>query len=363
MARVGNRWLNVPVIRNTEFGNKDDSMVPWIRQRDGTLRFDFALLDRYVDLAAKHWGRPPLVNIIIMQSNRSTLTPPETASVMVHDEATGKSAAVSVFPAPRSKGLWTAFGTAVYAHMKSRGLDKSLYWGFPADYEEDPELKSVLAAAAPQVFWTTAPHEMISNAKYAKDSHYKVVCMPRYWGGWPTFRNDLGWKSPQLHLLSPRMDSTCMAIVTTSYPFAYRVLTDQALARGRNGVCRVAVDDWAGNHFDGMGPRAWITGLPVLFTLWPGREGAETSARYEALLEGIQEAEARIFIEQAVDGGRLAGAAAKKATDILAQHLNETSIFQPNRTIHELERYYFGWQERSRRLFQTAAEVAGGGGK
>lgn len=37
LARVGNDWWHVPVLLNTEFGNKDDSPIKWIRKKNGTL--------------------------------------------------------------------------------------------------------------------------------------------------------------------------------------------------------------------------------------------------------------------------------------------------------------------------------------
>jgi len=81
-------------------------------------------------------------------------------------------------------------------------------------------------------------------------------------------------------------------------------MVDRALAQGRTGFTRVGADEWAGIHYDGMDVPRWLTGIPVLFLLWPGPQGAETSVRFEALLEGIQETEARIFIEQALHRGR-----------------------------------------------------------
>jgi hypothetical protein len=153
------------------------------------------------------------------------------------------------------------------------------------------------------------------------------------------------------------VDSSVLSIHTTSYPFAYRVLVDHALALGRVGICRVGADEWAATHYDGMRVPTWIVGMPVLFTLWPGPAGAESSARFEALIEGIQESEARIFLEQALDRGGLPNDLAQRAARALAQHFLETSFFHNKLCLYEFEKYYYRWQERSRRLYQTAAEV------
>jgi len=95
--------------------------------------------------------------------------------------------------------------------------------------------------------------------------------------------------------------------------------------------------------------------MPVLFTLWPGTDGAESSARFEALLEGIQEGEARIAIEQALDRS---GSGSPQARAVLHNHFVETSFFQNKMCVFELEKYHYGWQERSRALYGAAAQAA-----
>jgi len=149
-----------------------------------------------------------------------------------------------------------------------------------------------------------------------------------------------------------------MALHTTSYPFAYRAMVDRALAQGRNGFTRVGVGDWAGIHHEGLDLPRWLTGMPVLFMLWPGRDGAESSARLEALLEGIQETEARIYIEQALDRGGLPPAVVGKVRKTLKDHVDGTKFFQGNSIIHSMEAYYLGWQERSRRLYRMDAVIS-----
>ena len=99
-----------------------------------------------------------------------------------------------------------------------------------------------------------------------------------------------------------------------------------------------------------------LTGIPVLFVLWPGEGGAAPGARFEALLEGIQETEARIFLEKAIDAGRLSRPLAQKARKLLARHFQETNICQGNSIIHSIEEHHhYGWQDRSRRLYEMAA--------
>jgi hypothetical protein len=369
LARIGNTWLNVPVIARTEFGNRADSMIRWSRKAGGRLAFDYTLLDRYLDLAIKHWGAPTraaaeaagdpawaprVIQVVVMQGMKSQINPNAPAQVTVLDEATGKAAL-----APVDRAAWEAFARSIVAHMRTRGLDKAMYWGAPLEGEADPQLKSILAAVAPNVFWTACGHEIMSNAKYCLDDRfYKVITDIRYHGGWRNFRDDEGWRSKTIHLANPRVGGTCFALHTTSHPFAYRVLADRSLAMGRTGFSWVGADEWAAIHYEAAEIVRWITGTPVLFTLWPGESGAESSARFEALLEGIQETEARIAIEQALGRGGVPQGVAARARKVLADHFNETTFFVGNSIIYSMEQYHYGWQSRSRRLFQAAAETA-----
>ena len=354
LARVGNAWLNVPVIARTEYGNRADSMIRWSRKAGGKLAFDYAILDRYLDLALKHCRSPRVIQVVVMQGLKSQINPNAPPQVAVLDEATGRTAL-----APVDRAMWAAFAPDIVAHMQARGLAKCMYWGAPLEGEADPQLKDILAAAAPGVFWAACAHEIMYNAKYSLDDRfYHVITDIRYQGGWRNFRDDEGWRSKTLHLANPRVGGTSFALHTTSHPFAYRVLVDRALAMGRSGFARVGADEWAAVHYDGAEIVRWITGTPVLFVLWPGQAGAEPSARFETLLEGIQETEARIAIEQALGRGRVPQAVAARARKTLAGHFDATTFFVGNSIIYSMEQYHHGWQERSRRLYATAAEVA-----
>jgi hypothetical protein len=358
LGRLGSGWVNVPVLVQTEFGNQDDSMIRWIRRRDGGLAFDYKVLDRYLDLALKHLGRLDVVQFAVMHGMPGAATPPAPPRVKVYDELGRRSSLLPV-GASRAGGAWRAFATALHDHMKARGLAKAMYWGYPLEREADPALKGRLASFAPGVFWIAGPHEMMANGTYAKNERfYRIVADIRYHGGWRSFRDDRGWKSQTVHLLNPRVGGTVIGLHTTSLPFAYRLMPDRAIAMGRSGFTRVGADEWAGVHYSGMQIPKWLTGMGVLFVLWPGTDGAQSSARFEAMLEGVQEAEARIFMERAVDRGDLPQPLARRVREVLAGNLRETTFLLGNSVIRDLEEYHHRWQERSRRLYRMAAEVA-----
>jgi len=101
-----------------------------------------------------------------------------------------------------------------------------------------------------------------------------------------------------------------------------------------------------------------MAGFPVLTVLWPGPEGAEGSARLEGLVEGLQEAEIRCFIEQAIDRGLLPGGLARRAGDVLSRDNRETLSIPTHVPSNLMAENAQGWFARSRRLYSAAAEVA-----
>jgi len=365
LARAGNRWLNVPVILHTEFGNRDDSMIRWTRRKDGTLTGDYAILDRYLDLAAQACGPPRVINFVVMQGMASAAVPPTPPAVNVLDEASGRTAPLvlggPLLAGDEKRKTWGALARALGDHMRSRGQSDAMFWGYPLEQEADPELKLILEEFEPRVRWAANPHELLWNATYAKDGHYGAIVTVRYQPGVrsvQTFRNDRGWKSQLIHLLSPRTGGNVSALHTVSYPFAYRLLPEQALAHGYSGISRLGADEWAAIHYDGQERPKWLTGMPVLFMLWPGSQGAEPSIRFEELIEGLQETEARIFLERALESGRLPADLGSRVSRMLSGRLDETSFFPATLCVHAMERYHYRWQERSRELYQAAAEAA-----
>ena len=60
VGAVGSHVLYAPLIAQSNAGNAE-SMVRWIKKGDGTYDYDFSVLDKYLDLAEKHMGKPQVV--------------------------------------------------------------------------------------------------------------------------------------------------------------------------------------------------------------------------------------------------------------------------------------------------------------
>ena len=347
LGLIGNDWLNVPVIDCTEFGNVRDPMIKWIRRADGSLAFDFAVLDRYLDLAVKHWGRPAVINFVVMHGTVGDL-----AEVQVTDEATGETEALKLDNrAADYQAAWRAFASALYGHMRSRGLAGSMYWGFAWDSVADAELVRLLASVAPDVWWTAGPHrgkEQFYFRAYSQLLPFQLTAHSR-----------MGWRTEDFHVLLPRGGGSLIAGPGIAFPFNFRLMVDRALVVGMNGVGRMGADYWADTFIRGMRKEGFLrAGMPNHFMLWPGTGGAEPSARFMALIEGFQETEARIFLEQMLLRNALPEELAGNVREALFEHHRGTLFIPSMNASHKHVELCRDWQDRSRRLFSVAAEVA-----
>ncbi len=356
LARLGSRWLFVPVIQTTEFGNLKDSIIVWTRKADGRLAFDFSTLDRYVDLASRCMGRPEVICFVVAHGTDAG----DKATVSVFDEKTGQSETLDLSPTcPQYRANWEAFSVALSEHLKSRDLEDTLYWGFGWDGIGDAELIPLLAESVPEaVRWARGSHAYNrapggwAEAFTAYSSIYNV----------PITEDSMeGWRRRDLCLLNPRAGCSVASGNGHSPPFAYRLLMDRALVAGCRGLARMGADYWDGVFYQGYSGRAWpgsLPGIGCLSLLWAGQSGGEPSQRFEALLEGIQEAEARIFLEQSLRCGALGEDLSRQVRDVLTRHHRETLYMPVGRIGVQIQEYSAGWQERSRRLYHAAEQAA-----
>jgi hypothetical protein len=366
LARAGNGVWFVPVILDTEFGNRDASMIKWTRKRDGALTFDYAALDRYVDLIVKNCGTPRVVTFVVMHGFGPD------AEVKVLDEASGKEDRVRVGPsAPDREKYWQPFARTLYGHMTAKGLNQAMYWGYGWDGDGDAALKPLLRRCVPEVFWICGSHDANIAVSIAKPDPelkdlYKQTFHAAYWDGVETTGTDdyykiveniqsfliggesqQGWKPRNQVLLStPRTDSGAIVVNGTSTPWTFRIFPERAIFTGYQGCGRMGGDYWAKSYHDGCKHTGGAPGFSIMKCLWPGQEGAESSARFEAMIEGLQETEARIFVEQALDRGIFPAEKAKAVAAQLGRHFKGTFADGQD------------WQARSKMMYQLASEAA-----
>lgn len=101
------------------------------------------------------------------------------------------------------------------------------------------------------------------------------------------------------------------------------------------------------------------------YILAPGRDGAIATLRYEMLREGIEDTEARIFLEKILDNlarkKLLGDELARRCQDLLDQRvrMNLWTIRGTGNYVSWIGYAGSGIEARSAKLFDMAAEVAG----
>jgi len=358
MARLGADWIDVPVIETAAF-------IRWTRGRDGELRFDFSNLDRYLDIALDSGINPRVINFHIMESRQYPRDFPIASKVPIRDEATGETETIELGPGAdpaMRRAYWTAFALATHAYMEGRGLAHRMYWGTPLDRNYDPEQVQMLREILPDVQWSRWAHlhqpddtyramSTLYPANPVSDEQHTnfegmAADLPL-----PGLRSAMGWNGRYYHVASSRGASTVHMMGGGFPPLPFRLYADRAIAAGRSGIGVMSAD----NRNPGLGVSV---GIGRLF--WQGEDALLSGTHVEMLREGLQETEARIFIEQALLRGDLPEALAREAMDALNRNLLESGYVTRGAGVmgFGVQDHDQGWQLRSRRLFQAAARVA-----
>ncbi len=367
LARVNNALLVVPVAMGSEFGNNQDSAVVFVKKADGTWSCDFSRLEKYLDAAIKAGCAPRAVCAVVYNDPFYGASNIVKLRVLVRDEATGKTE-VSDLPAPDSpeaKKVLEPFARGFLEVLKKRGLEKSACWGYPWDGLDAGFFAMVkaLGEVAPEAGWARGCHSHSKGMKRVAKDPFTIVTSiydlreplvkDKATGSW-TVSGNKGWKNPAMRLVFPRVLSSAITLYTDSVPFCFRIAPERAGLAGARGIGRMGADYWAGVYKGGH------VGATVTALLGPGPDGAESTARFECLLEGVQEAEARICLERKLEEEWGKSEAGRAAQAMLDRRIEETLILPPGSPSIRIGEYCGGWQERSWDLYAAAAAAAGG---
>jgi len=421
LNRIGSRILYIPVICHTNLGNAE-SMVRWVRKPDRKYGWDFTLMDRYLDTAEKHMGKPKVVCFWVWEKFLfPTVTDPKTyeqyrprikpgrtparlaegpegyvgrgPKVTILDSHTGKTHTehLPYLLDPISKGVWKPLFVELRKRMKARGLTDAMMLGTPSDIVMRPEHFAFWEAVAPGSRWVNHSHFDLTRVYAAgggKLGYYTSV-MNVWFPGYPEDGREYGWKRKELHAqLRSRWGRDYFELTT------WRHMAELNITGKQRGFGRVGADLWriGKNRYGRRGSRisarypesSWRSNNLCSSLLAPGPDGPVATVRYEMTREGVQECEARIFIERALTDEklrrRLGPELAGRAQAVLDERLrfmikgvsplnlegyspglatNAKYSWWNNSGING-HRWFIGsgWQQRTRKLYATAAEVA-----
>jgi Glycoside hydrolase 123, catalytic domain/Glycoside hydrolase 123 N-terminal domain len=345
LNEVGSRVVHVPLISYTNFGNAE-SMVRWIAKDDGTFDYDFSIMDRYLDVATRHMGRPKIVvftawDIYLVPGGGlwtddwwSKLSEKQKKNsyfsslkkrgdlrrsihaehgngppVTVLDPSTKDTATVYLLPFadPSSKALWKPLFEKLTERMSQRGLKDTMMLGMISDASPSKDEKAVLGEVSGGLPWVSHSHfckfirARDKTAARAAFGYEAFVWDLRYAPD-PTKERPYGWKRKELLVDFDRFNFNSF-LPTTLRHFAEFNITGHQRGVGRLGGDRWwAIRDKRGRRVGtvaGRYPQSMWRNVDLRsFILAPGPEGAVATTRYEIFREGIQECEARIAIER-----------------------------------------------------------------
>ena len=376
MAEVNSRQALANLTINFYGGNKgaidcsnEQTLIRWIKQADGTYKHDYALFDKYLDFVAKTIGKPSLLRLncwgesiikdgVLLPGGPGDAGKGITLPVSLLDPATGK---VEPLPTPISGtpehlAFWKPVLEEVRRKIEARGWWDVTAMGWNSYcYPPVPPVVENCRKIWPDGVWAYTAHNGTMGAKFP--AMEKGVTMPVRFSDCVWTR---GQPAPRGYraLFKPRPTVWCYTFRTDLRDWSDllmpRTVPEEEILCGHDGV-----SDFGADLFPQKGDRGRFyclgngrgTGGPDDSTralLAPGPDGAIATERFEMLREGVELAEAILFVQRALDDKKISGDLEQRANRLLDE-----------RDEAFLRHWSTGRFERDRKLLDLAGEVAG----
>ncbi|MDP6117535.1 MAG: hypothetical protein QGG53_37190 [Planctomycetota bacterium] len=391
MGEIGNIGLIFPLTSKTQLGNSE-SMVPWIRQPDGSYRYDFSRFDRYLESALKYHD-PVRLKVISLNVWGWEVAREGSARVTVMADGKKSDMKLPEYGSPECEDLWTPLLEQISDRLADKGLVEKIMFGIPADdHDPHPAHVAMFRNILPDAKWHREAH--FDKKSYVYDisdrkKKTRVGCTTLIWGKPtpdPQNRRYYGWKYDPDHLILNfnRFGSPTLNLFGFPEPWKFHIWMESTLVNGRNGNGRVGGDyfrlaepgenhghdGWTGgtlfNRFPSSNVHNLSLGNTTTDLLSPGQDGPLSTVRLENARFGNQLAEARIFVERSLveNGPSLSKGLAEKCRSLLDSRTNAMRMHYTNSfdIWHDTERGRapFGmqnWARNTRELFDLAGEV------
>lgn len=387
LGEVGNKVMFIHLIGWSHFGNQQ-TMVRWIKKGDG-YDYDYTPAEKYIDLYLKKVGKPDVVCLYVWEKTCRRISGRRKAEgyqspVTLLDPATGKTEDL-LSPwqdTPESETFWKPVMEGMRKRLNDRGIaDEHLMIGLTNDASAPPEQVQVWKRIAPWALWVKQCHAK-STREGGADG--QAVGYLSYVYVNPASKPEEiplghGWAGPPRLTWFPRENMN-----DGRPPADYRMFAERCYSRNLRGFGRIGADFWPVIK-DEKGRGACLvhrypeasafqlsltTATPAILS--PGPDGAQSTARFEMTREGVQECEARAFVEKALMDkdarAKLGEEKAAKMEEMLRERwraLYRVGNVKKNPEAKDEEWFAgeSGWPERARQLFEAAAAVAAATGQ
>lgn len=308
LGSIGNKTVYLSCIAKTDVGNSQ-TMLRWVK-KEGGFEPDFTAIDRYLSLANKYLVNPQVVCFYVWdrpfgggyfgRKNRSYSQP----EVTVIDPETGTNSLVKIpaYDRDAAKEFWKPAAVGIKERMDKLGWTGSLMLGVGDDCIPGKPVVRLWKDLLPEARWVSMSHAIHYNFhKIAPVGYATTVWQARFYP-----KAKYGWRRKELICHFDR-DSWRRGIQKQLLVLSY-LAGERNITGGQRGFGRQSADFWPvlkhkkgrksiSARYPGNKGQLQIRMNPYLA---PGPDGHVSTIRFEMIREGLQECEARIFIERAL---------------------------------------------------------------
>ncbi len=277
LADAGQKVITCSIIDEAWNGQTYDawpSMVQWVRGKDGTMRYDFSIFDRYVEFMMQLGIRGQISCYTML---------PWSLKILYRDEVSGNNAYLDLEPGKSSyEEIWAPFLRALRDHVRDKGwlditclsLDErpDVFVRTTIDiiHRHAPELKIVSAVDTPsrlsEHIYAMSP--FLHHARFTAEELDKR----RARGQKTTFYTCLNPPRPNTFTASPTAEAEWLGLF--------------AAANRLDGYLRWAYNSWNRNPMEKTDFGQWPAG-----DCWLVYPGNRSSVHFECLRDGIEDFE------------------------------------------------------------------------
>jgi Domain of unknown function (DUF4091) len=284
-ADAGGKFVTANVIHSVWADETYESMVEWIRKKDGTWKFGYNYLDQYVEMA-RQVGVDKAITIY------SPI--PYGEAFRYFDEATGNYVYERWSPTSDTfRTNWHSFLTDLKVHLEKKGWFDKTYIGINEN-GPDQTLAAIKMVKDHSPKWRITYagdwHPQLDSMLndycfiYGKESDTKTVERRAARGFTTTFYNCCTPPVPNNFVFSPPIEGRWLGWYATAHKY--------------DGFLRWAYDTWPSDVMHDARNMHWNGGAGDCFMVYPG---GNSCIRFEKLREGIVDYEKiRILREKAL---------------------------------------------------------------
>jgi hypothetical protein len=401
MARVGCRAIYIHLAGRSNLGN-EHTHVRLIMVGDDVkkIKYDFVPFERYLDLFIEKIGKPKIVVMYAYEGSEGgsqgktkeqcekgvqfDVVDPETGELS-HFRGPAWNNRNDLFPnyPADAKAFWQPIVDGIHKRVTERGiLEKAIMWGLSPDLKPGGHTIALMLEMAPYSSWADHGHGRCGRVsavqRGTKSKRKPMPCgyTTVVWGAYPIPDPDAkkrghahGWRNTRQY--SAWFPRDIWRAGPIKLPAINRMMAERNAGGGQNGFGRMSADFW---FVLGKGKRRGA--IASRFTSWsqlnlrmapyfaPGLHGADNTYKFQMIVEGVQECEARIHIDRALLDkdlrAKLGEDMAKRLQDLLDDRARAIIGCYGNKKTKkkgDFNSYIEGWQERSEKLYTAAMEV------